>query len=355
MTADTDISPKLQRAVTAAIADHTPLNLTGAGTKMFFGREPTGSPLSLGGHRGIVNYEPKELVLTARAGTPLAEVKAALAGQQQMLPFEPPHFGEGATLGGTIACGLSGPRRPYTGSARDFVLGIRMINGRGEIVRFGGEVMKNVAGYDLSRLMTGALGTLGVILEISLKILPAPEQEITLLQEQSPEQAIRQMNRWAGTPLPLSAACYDGLQLHLRLSGTAKGIRAGQKQIGGDLLADGDNFWRGIREQRHAFFQTGQPLWRLSVAPAADPLALPGKQLIDWGGAQRWLITDADSEGIFAAARQAGGHGTLFRGGDRSGGIFQPLSTASMALHRRLKQAFDPDRIFNPGRLYPNL
>ena len=283
-----DISPELQQAITAALADRTPLNLTGGGSKGFFGRDPVGTPLALSGHRGIINYEPKELVLTARAGTPLAEVEATLAGRQQMLPFEPPHFGKGATLGGAIACGLSGPRRPYAGAARDFVLGIRMINGRGELLHFGGEVMKNVAGYDLSRLMTGALGTLGVILEISLKVLPAPEQEITLLQEQSLEQALQQMNRWAGMPLPLSAACYDGLQLHLRLSGTTQGIHAGQTQLGGDRLADGDAFWRSVREQRHAFFQTEQPLWRLSVAPAAAPLSLPGKQLIDWAA---WEIS----------------------------------------------------------------
>ena len=232
---------------------------------------------------------------------------------------------------------------------------VQRLDGQGRVLRFGGEVMKNVAGYDLSRLMTGAFGTLGVLLEVSLKVLPAPEQEITLTQEQEPEQAIQQMNRWAGTPLPISAACYDGLTLYLRLSGAGKGVNAAHKQIGGELLANGDDFWRSMKEQQHAFFQTSQPLWRLSIAAAAAPIPLPGKQLIEWGGAQRWLVSDEDPNRIRAAARQAGGHATLFRNGDPGGEVFHPLSPTALTLHRRLKLAFDPERIFNPGRVYPDL
>jgi len=339
------------------------MQLCGGGSKAFYGRRPIGTQLALAGHRGVVNYEPKELVLTARAGTPLVELEALLAEQGQMLAFEPPHFGADAgsqssaqaTLGGAIACGLSGPRRPYAGSARDFVLGMRIINGHGELLHFGGEVMKNVAGYDVSRAMTGALGTLGVILEVSLKVLPRLEQELTLVQERDPDDAIRSMNQWAGSPLPLSAACYDGRKLYVRLSGTPKAVDAACGRIGGDRVADGDHYWWTLREHRHALFDNGRPLWRLSLPSQAPMLALPGSQLIDWGGAQRWLAGDAGDAGdevIRDAAARAGGHATLFRGGDRDGEVFHPLPQALVALHRKLKHAFDPQGIFNPGRLY---
>ncbi|EGV51965.1 glycolate oxidase subunit GlcE [Candidatus Endoriftia persephone] len=349
-----DLTQTLVQAVCEAIANGTPLELRGGGSKRFYGREPSGTPLEISGHSGIINYEPKELVVTARAGTPLVELEAALAEQEQMLGFEPPRFGETATLGGTIACGLSGPRRPFAGAARDFVLGTRIINGRGERLRFGGEVMKNVAGYDISRLMCGAMGTLGLILDVSLKVLPRPEQEITLVQEQTPQQAIRLMNQWAAQPLPISAACHDGLQLYLRLSGASAVVRAGADRLGGERL-EGVDFWTQMREQRYGFFQSTLPLWRLSLSSAAPPQALPGKQLIDWGGAQRWLRADADAVSIRQMASQAGGHASLFRGGDRSGEVFHPLPPAVMQLQRHLKRGFDPQGIFNPGRLYREL
>ncbi len=352
---DTDRTADLQGRVQQAVANRTPLQIVGGGTKAFYGRAPQGEPLSIAGHAGIVSYEPTELVLTARSGTPLAEIEAALAANGQMLAFEPPHFGAGATLGGCVASGLSGPRRPYGGAVRDHVLGVRLLNGRGEVLRFGGEVMKNVAGYDVSRLMVGAMGTLGVLLDVSLKVLPRPPVEITLRQESTAGQAIEAVNRWAGRPLPVSAALFDGEHLHVRLSGTDSGVRAARGRIGGEPQADGDGFWDRLREHRHAFFQSPLPLWRLSVPPAIGPLDLPGKSLIDWGGAQRWLLSDAPATQIRAAATAVGGHATLFRGGDRTGEVFHPLAPAIASLHRNLKAAFDPELVFNRGRLYAEL
>ncbi|MDQ2696038.1 MAG: glycolate oxidase subunit GlcE [Pseudomonadota bacterium] len=350
---DSDRSQELRQAVLEASSAKKPLRIVGGDSKAFYGRGVDGAPLEVAGHRGVVAYEPTELVLTARAGTPLAEVEETLAGQRQMLAFEPPRFG-GGTLGGAIACGLSGPRRPYAGAARDFVLGVRVLNGRGEVLRFGGQVMKNVAGYDLSRLMAGSLGTLGVILEVSLKVLPLPAVERTLVQPRSAAAAIEAVNRWAGKPLPLSGACHDGENLYIRLSGTAKGVQAASAAIGGVTLADDADFWTSIRDQTHGFFADAAPLWRLSLPGAAPPLDLPGRWLLDWGGAQRWLVSDAPADAIRRQAAAAGGHATLFRGGDRRGQVLHPLSPGLLALHRRLKQSFDPEGIFNPGRLYPD-
>ena len=350
-----DRTETLQAAVAAARSNGTALQIVGAGTKGFLGRPPVGAPLSLMGHAGILSYEPTELVITARSGTPLADVEAALAKHGQMLAFEPPHFGPDATVGGCVASGLSGPRRPYGGAVRDHVLGVRLLNGRGEVLRFGGEVMKNVAGYDLSRLMVGAMGTLGVLLDVSIKVLPRPPVEVTLRQASTAARAIEAMNRWAARPLPLSAAAFDGEHLHVRLSGTDSGVRAARSAIGGEAVEDGDGFWQRLREHRHAFFESPLPLWRLSVPPATPPLNLPGKALVDWGGAQRWLLGETPAGQIRAAAAGAGGHATLFRNGDRSGDAFHPLARPVAALHRRLKAAFDPDGLFNRGRLYADL
>ena len=291
-------------------------------------------------------------MITARSGTPLAEIERTLASQRQMLAFEPPHFGP-ATLGGTIAGNFSGPRRPYAGAARDFVLGCRLINGRGEALHFGGEVMKNVAGYDVSRLQCGALGTLGVLLEVSLKVLPRPAREITRVLELEPAAALQRLHHWARLPLPVSATCLVEGRLYLRLEGSAEAIEAASDQIGGDTLAD-DTFWHGIREQQHPFFADERPLWRLSLPSDTPPLPLPGRWLYEWGGSQRWLLSTASAADIRAAAQEAGGHATVFRRGDRQQ-AFQPLPAALLRYHRRLKQAFDPHGLFNPGRLYPEL
>ena len=347
-----DIGTELQARVERAFRERAPLAIVGGGSKGFYGHPAQGESLGLSEHRGIVSYEPTELVITARAGTPLRAIEAALAEHGQMLPFEPPHFGEHATLGGTIACNFSGPRRPYTGAARDFVLGCKIINGKGELLRFGGEVMKNVAGYDVSRLMCGALGTLGVLLEVSLKILPQPEAETTLVMETPIADALARMHAWARLPLPISAAAHDGVRLHVRLSGTPDGLRAAQHRIGGEPSGDGLTFWHALKEHRHAFFDDPRPLWRLSLAFDTAPLALGGEWLYEWGGAQRWLLSTVPAAEIRGAVAALGGHATLFRRGPVDQDVFHPLPDGLMGVHRKLKHAFDPHGILNPGRLY---
>ncbi len=351
-----DISAEIRSRVQQAIGARRALEIIGRGTKRFLGREPFGTALEIAEHSGIVDYQPSELMLTARAGTPLKDIESLLTEQGQMLAFEPPHFGATATLGGTIACGFSGPRRPYVGAARDFVLGVVCLSGKGERLRFGGQVMKNVAGFDISRLMAGAMGTLGVLLEISLKVVPRPQAEATVGHRLAVSEALELMNRLAGRPLPISAASFDGENVLLRLSGVASAVAAAEKTVGGDRVRDGEDHWHKLREHKLPFFDTrDKPLWRLSLPPARLPLALAGEWLFDWGGAQRWLKTDADPALVRQAAVAAGGHATLFRGGDRSSEVFTPLSPAMGELHQRLKQAFDPHRIFNRGRLYSAL
>jgi glycolate oxidase FAD binding subunit len=354
MAGDRDQTDALRQQVVQAHEGRTPLVIRGGGSKGFYGRPTDGIPLDTGGHRGVISYEPTELVLTARAGTPLAQIEALLAAQGQMLAFEPPHWGEGATLGGTVACNLSGPRRPFAGSARDYVLGCRVLNGRGEPLHFGGEVMKNVAGYDAARLMAGALGTLGVLLDVSLKVLPAPEQELTLVQACPPDQALETMNRLAGRPLPLSAAAWAEGGLHLRFSGAASAFASIREHVPGDVLTDAATFWTDLRERRLPFFADARALWRIALPPAAPQPALAGDWLIDWGGAQRWLAGDAPADQVRAAAAALGGHATLFHA-DASAVDFHPLADGLWALHRRLKQAFDPAGILNPGRMYAGL
>ena len=352
---EADLTESLRERVRAAAGDGTPLAVTGGKTKDFLGRVTLAEPLDVSAHRGIVTYEPTELVLSARGGTPLAEVKAALEEQGQTLAFEPPGFGEAATIGGTIAAGLSGPARPYAGAARDFVLGTRVLNGKAEALRFGGEVMKNVAGYDVSRLMTGAFGTLGVLLEVSLKVLPRPATVRTVVLEMPAREAVERCNAWAARPLPVTGACHHGARLHVRLAGTAGGVAVAASAIGGEIV-DGDEFWTALREHTLPFFaRSGAPLWRISVPPGAAIVGDCGDTLVDWGGALRWLRTDAPAADVRAAAAGAGGHATLFRGGDRTGAVFHPLAPAVRALHERLKAAFDPGGIFNPGRMYEGM
>lgn len=345
------------QAVLDAGRERRPLRILGSGSKAFYGRATQGDPLDATRYRGIVSYEPTELVLTARAGTPLAEIEAELAARRQMLPFEPPHFGSGATLGGCIAAGLSGPRRAYAGAARDYVLGVRMIDGKGDVLNFGGQVMKNVAGYDVSRLLTGSLGTLGLLLEVSLKVLPIPVEELSLRFVMAEREALETVNRWAAQPLSLSATCYHNGVLTVRLSGAAAAVRSVHSKLGGDIVADAEAFWRSVREQQHAFFQfTGgkeQALWRLSLPSTAAVLDLPGRQLVEWGGALRWLASDAPAAQIRQAASAVGGQATLFRSAAAGDEPFHPLSPTVLQLHRRLKQTFDPHGIFNPGRMYP--
>ncbi|CAG0943984.1 MAG: hypothetical protein EFKGCFLK_00861 [Rhodocyclaceae bacterium] len=349
-----DLTEQLRERVLAAAVDKVPLRIRGGGSKDFYGNAPEGALLETHAHTGLVAYEPTELVVTVRAGTRLAELETVLAEQGQMLAFEPPHFGE-ATVGGCVAAGLSGPRRATAGAVRDFVLGVKLLDGKGEVLNFGGQVMKNVAGYDVSRLMAGAMGTLGLLLEVSLKVLPKPPAEATLRLALPQDRAIETMNRWGGQPLPLSATCWSGGALTVRLSGARAAVAAAKEKIGGEGVNDAEAFWRGVREQQMDFFSGASALWRISLPSTTAPLALPGGQLVEWGGALRWLKSDMPAAQVREAAVQAGGHATLFRGGDRTGGVFQPLPAPLMAIHKNLKRSFDPQGLFNPGRLYPEL
>ncbi len=341
----------MQEIIDRIHAAESPLIIRGGGTKNWHGEDTKGEVLDVSSNTGIVSYEPGELVLTARCGTPLAEIEALLAQHRQMLAFEPPHFGSGSTLGGTLACGFSGPRRPYAGSARDFVLGIDVLDGNGQLLKFGGQVIKNVAGYDVSRLMVGALGTLGVLMQASLKVLPKPQSEMTLQFECGEAEALQRMNEWAGKPLPLSASAWLSGVLTIRLSGAESTVQAAHAKLGGEIHDRGAEFWKGLRDHTAAFFQDDVPLWRLSLPSTTPSLNLRGKHFINWGGAERWLKSDASASEIRARAAAHGGHATL-HSGDKSADVFHPLPDALMKYHRRLKQQFDPRGILNVGRMY---
>ena len=352
---------ELCERVREAAAARRPLLVRAGGTKDFYGNTSAGVLLDPRSVAGVVDYEPTELVITARAGTPLTELEHLLADNGQMLAFEPPHFGANATLGGCIAAGLAGPRRasygPTHGGVRDFVLGARIVDGRSELLSFGGTVMKNVAGYDVARLLAGSMGILGVIVEVSLKVLPRPIAHRTLCFEMNSVAAVARLNEWSARPLPMSASAWVEGVLYLRLSGAAAAVTSACKQLGGDEIDNtrADEFWIGIREHTHSFFAGNAPLWRMSVPSAAPPLAVQCPELIEWNGSLRWLRTERSAHELREVARQAGGHATLFRGGDRSEGVFTALSPAVAMIHRRLKAQFDPAGIFNPGRLYPDL
>lgn len=343
-----------QEVIRDAAARRAPLRLRGGGSKDFFGNGPRGALLDTRSHAGIVDYEPAELVVTARCGTPLSEVERTLEEKGQFLPFEPPHFGA-ATFGGCIAAGLSGPRRASAGALRDFVLGVRLIDGRGRELSFGGRVMKNVAGYDVSRLAAGSLGTLGLIAEASLKVLPKPGHELTLRLALPQAAALEAMNRWAGQPLPISATAWREDALCVRLSGSEPAVRAAVGRLGGERLDGAQGFWQAVREHGDPFFHGSEPLWRLSLPSTTAPLGLAGRQLIEWGGALRWLKSTAPAAEVREAAKRAGGHATLFRADDKAAGAFTPVDPLLLRLHRALKAEFDPSGILNPGRLYAEL
>lgn len=352
-----DLIRQWSERIRQAAACGQSLCLRGGGTKHFYGRPEQGEPLDTRDCRGIINYEPSELVVTVRAGTPLRELEAELAAQGQMLAFEPPHFGPGATVGGCVAAGLAGPRRAAVGGVRDFILGVRMVDGRGEVLRFGGEVMKNVAGYDVSRVLAGSLGTLGLIVDVSLKVLPKPVAEASLRFEMGEAAALHQLNVWGGQPLPISASAWCGGILDVRLSGAAAAVDAAIARLGGERIPEdlAAARWGGLREHTDAFFAPGQsrsPLWRLSLPSDALAVELDGAQLVEWGGAQRWLRSHLAPERLRAQVAALGGHATLFRDGARDGAVFHPLTPPMLALQRNLKNAFDPAGVFNPGRLY---
>lgn len=347
---------------TAALADRVrhaaaggqSLAIVGTGSKAFLGRPVQGARLSLAEHRGVINYEPTELVLTVRAGTPLTEVEQVLAEGNQLLPFDPPRFGGAGTIGGAVAAGLSGPRRLATGGVRDFMLGARILNGQGETLRFGGEVMKNVAGYDVSRLMVGAFGTLGVLLDVSLKVLPAPEQEKTVRLGVGLDAVADLLDSWTAAALPLTGAAHDGETLRLRLSGSERAIAAAVTVIGGEITDDGA-FWTDLRDHRLPFFQRSgsERLWRIGLPPQTPRPAIGGRWLTEWDGRLQWLCSEAPVAEIRAAVAAAGGHAVAFRG--EADSPFPVPDPVTLRLQSRLKAALDPAGIFNPGRLYSEL
>ena len=349
----TDQSEAILSAVREAGARQCPLYISAGCSKQHIaGRCCDAETLYISAHRGIIAYQPGELVMTARAGTTLVEIVAALAAENQMLPFEPPQFDGRATLGGTLACNLSGPARPWYGSVRDTVLGTRLINGKAELLKFGGQVMKNVAGYDVSRLQAGALGTLGIMTEISIRLLPRPEATVTLRYEMSAAEAVAIMNQRAGQPRPLSGAFWLDGEMYLRISGAASAVKHTADLWGGDQLDHAQDLWAALRDMSLPFFAGDAPLWRLSQNSSAPPSGDPAQTLIDWGGAQRWLRGDFSLPELQRAAEKEGGHATLFCGGNRNDEVRPTPGATAQRLQQRLKYAFDPQGILNPGRLY---
>ena len=366
--------------VHAAAASGSPLRIRGGGSKDFYGGPLQGEVLDLRPFSGITSYEPSELVITARAGTPLGELEAALAEKGQCLPFEPPHYQLGssiaasATVGGMVASGLNGPARATAGSVRDFMLGVQILNGRAELLTFGGQVMKNVAGYDVSRLMAGSMGTLGVITEVSLKVLPVPPAEATLRFHLDEAMALRQLNEWAGQPLPLNASSWvinaGTPVLYVRLRGAVAAVDAAilrlLKEVPGERVDSPQTAadWAAARDLRLPWFTEGfargDDLWRLSVPQTSAPLNL-GDTMIDWLGGQRWVWAPAGdlqrAQKLRAAANAAGGSATLFVSAHadlrNSNGVFDPLKSPLDTIHRRLKAEFDPANIFGRNRLFP--
>lgn len=369
--------------IRAASADGTPLVIRGGGSKDFYGEPVQGALLDTRALTGVLSYEPSELVVTVRAGTPLAELEAVLAQQNQCLPFEPPHFawqGEGAmaTVGGMVAAGLSGPARASVGCVRDYVLGAGLINGRGEPLQFGGQVMKNVAGYDVSRVLAGSLGTLGLITELSLKVLPLAPAEATLEFACTQAEALQRLNTWGGQPLPLNASAWiaeaaapdapdsaprPGV-LWLRLRGAMAAVESACRSLGGTLRTpeQAQPVWAALRDQQLPFFADavarGLALWRVSVPQTAPVLALPGQPLVEWHGGLRWYALAADqADAVRAAARAVGGHASLFvappgTAADAAPPRFDALSAPLARIHEGLRRSFDPAGIFNPGRQY---
>lgn len=346
-----DLLKELAERIATAHARGAPLEIRGGGGKRFYGNPPTGELLMTAGLRGVVEYAPSELFVCARTGAPLAELEAALAERGQMLAFEPPHFGDKATVGGATACGLSGPRRPFAGAARDYVLGVELLDGRGKLLRFGGRMIKNVAGFDLSRLSVGALGTLGVLTEVTLRTAPRPAAELTVAVQCPAGHGVKLAGESMRKGLPVSATAWHRGILHVRLSGAERSTARAAREVGGELLdeEDGRIFWESLREQRHEFFNDDENLWRIGCAPLA-PLA-PEPQLIEWRGALRWLR--GSRRAALRVAEKCDGHLTLFRAeDDAEENRFPALPPATMELHRRLKRVFDPADILNRGRLH---
>ena len=361
-----DLANNLREQVAEAFKTKTPICITAGTSKSFYGNKVNAQAISILNHKGITEYQPSELVVTVRSGTLLSELEAELKANKQMLAFEPPQHSALTTIGGAIACGLSGPRRVACGSARDFVLGTTIINGKAEKLRFGGQVMKNVAGYDASRLMVGAQGTLGILLDISLKVLPVSETEITLQFKAELITAIKHIRQWIKQGLPISASCYVENTLTLRLSSTASAVKVSTTTIQKSFASEeiNNNFWLSIKNQTHTFFNArnvgkNQQLWRCSHQ-ANTPFYSTGSdgntdnQLIEWNGALRWIKSN---QPLYDKAETHNGHATLYPVNENHSAtdLFQPLQPGLMKIHQRMKQAFDPENILNPGRLYADI
>jgi glycolate oxidase FAD binding subunit len=350
---DNNLELELQERVSQALANGTALAITGGGSKSFYGQPMEGEPLELGSHTGIIDYDPAELVITLRAGCKLADVEALLAENHQMLGFEPLHLGENSTIGGVVASGLAGPRRAWAGGVREFILGAKILSGRGEIMNFGGRVIKNVAGFDVSRLMVGALGTLGVMLELSLRLIPCFETELTLgFEHRNSQEHTGWINTLSSKPIPLSASLWYAGRSTIRLSGSQQGVASAARQLGGDKEQD---IWPGLRQQNHEFFVAGGTILRLSLPQTCEQFLSEEIELIEWGGAQRWMRGDFDLQALRQEVEKLSGSLCVYHGAGVDTEIFQPLGQSMMRLHRSLKSSFDPAGILNPGRLYPGL
>ncbi|MGH7022535.1 MAG: glycolate oxidase subunit GlcE [Caulobacteraceae bacterium] len=351
-TASEEAPRSLSAQVREAARRHHSLHIRGGNSKAFLGRRTLGRVLDMSGHVGVIAYEPSELVITARSGTRIEDVEGLLAQHGQMLAFEPPDFGKGGTIGGMVAAGLSGPSRPFVGAVRDYILGVTVMDGRGQALRFGGTVFKNVAGFDAFRLMAGAMGSLGVLLDISLRVTPRPRAQRSLSFAEAWPKSKTRLTGILRQPLPVSGAFHDGKRLFVRLSGTERAVAHAGRTLGGDDAPL--DMWEDLRHMRLPFF-TAPRIWRLSIPRTREVNGLAGAWLMDWAGAQRWLVTRAPAEAVRAAAREAGGHATLFHGVVDGEDAFEPLAPALLALHRRLKTALDPTGVFNRGRLYESL
>ena len=351
--ADLSIEDDLQEQVRAVAAAGGEIEIRGGGSKQFYGNSVDALPIEVAAHSGVVDYDPAELVITLRAGCRLRDVQALLAENRQMLGFEPPLFGDDATIGGMAAAGLAGPRRAFAGGIRDFVLGARLLDGRGQLLNFGGRVIKNVAGFDVARTLVGSLGTLGVILEVSVRVLPTPETELTLAYEHaSASDHIRWINGLGALPWPISGAMWHDGRSCLRLSGSEQGVRHAASELGGDEV---EPPWEALREQRLEFFDPDQPLTRVTLPPTYADLQVDLPQLIEWGGALRWFSGAANVSELRAALESAGASVCAYRGHDAEVSYFHPLPEAMLRLQRNLKSSFDPAGIFNPGKIYPGL
>lgn len=348
MTAIADLLDQVRNAVAA----QRPLCIKGGNSKQYLGREQQGEPVDVSGYSGVVDYQPSELVITVRAGTTLSDMQQVLAQENQVLAGEPPEFDGKATVGGTLACNLSGPSRPWHGSIRDQVLGVRIINGKAEHLRFGGQVMKNVAGYDVSRLQAGAMGTLGILTEVTLKVIPKPESTVSVRRTIGANDSLRVMNEICRRPLPVTGACWYAGDMYIRLSGPMSVIGAAAEQLEGRVLPDDDGFWSRLREMELPFFADAKDLRCISLRSTRDHFSEDADWLIDWRGARRWLAAGGHRDSLDKHVRDAGGELSQVRGAEHGADVFPQRSAVYRQMLLRLKQALDPDGVFNPGRLY---